>query len=320
MKNKTLGVIIGRFQTPYLHAGHKALLDAVQEKSDRMLVFVGCTSLKNTTKDPLDYPTRFEMIRQAYPHAEISALYDTNEDELWSNKVDAKITEQKGSYKPTLYGGRDSFIPYYKPYGKYPVEELQFDQEAISATEIRLQVEFEKILDAAQRTGIIHAAMNRYPHAQAAVDIAVLKITTSSILLGRKANETKWRLPGGFVDPQQDESYEEAAKRELMEECGSFEISHPEYLMSKQVDDYRYKDLPDKIYTSLYSCIYIFGKPVAGDDLAEVKWFSIKDLLKDDYIKEHVMQEHIELVKKAIINDSRRYKKGISKSHKKKMG
>ena len=55
-----------------------------------------------------------------------------------------------------------------------------------------------------------------YPCALATVDIAVTRSHngTQEILLGRKKNATKWRFPGGFVDPQQDPDFIHAAYRE----------------------------------------------------------------------------------------------------------
>lgn len=35
------GVIIARFQTPYLHDGHLELIEAVKEKHEKIIVFIG---------------------------------------------------------------------------------------------------------------------------------------------------------------------------------------------------------------------------------------------------------------------------------------
>jgi bifunctional NMN adenylyltransferase/nudix hydrolase len=48
-----IGVIVGRFQSPYLHAGYKNIIDIVIEKHPRVFIFVGQSQLKCTHHDPL---------------------------------------------------------------------------------------------------------------------------------------------------------------------------------------------------------------------------------------------------------------------------
>ena len=58
------------------------------------------------------------------------------------------------------------------------------------------------------------------PHTHASVvDIGLFRNDYTELLLARKPNEAKWRLPGGFVDPL-GESFEQAALRETKEESG----------------------------------------------------------------------------------------------------
>jgi nicotinamide mononucleotide adenylyltransferase len=38
MSKQKLGVIIGRFQVPELHDGHKKLIDLVKKKSDKVFI------------------------------------------------------------------------------------------------------------------------------------------------------------------------------------------------------------------------------------------------------------------------------------------
>lgn len=50
-----LSVIIGRFQTPYLHEGHLDLLKQARNHSENVLVLIGTTSATGTDKNPLPF-------------------------------------------------------------------------------------------------------------------------------------------------------------------------------------------------------------------------------------------------------------------------
>jgi bifunctional NMN adenylyltransferase/nudix hydrolase len=52
-------------------------------------------------------------------------------------------------------------------------------------------------------------------------------------------------------------------------------------------DDWRYRNEISKIKTIFYSAEYIFGMPIAGDDIHELKWFDISVLKKDDLVTTH---------------------------------
>lgn len=51
--NEDIGVVIGRFQTPFLTQGHDELLRFVASKHQKVLVFVGLSKTKPTTKNTL---------------------------------------------------------------------------------------------------------------------------------------------------------------------------------------------------------------------------------------------------------------------------
>jgi len=122
-----------------------------------------------------------------------------------------------------------------------------------------------------------------YPIAFHTVDCAVIKIIneTFKVLLIQKPNEVEmghWRFPGGFIDPT-DNSAEDAASREVMEETG-MNIGDIEYLGSVKIDDPRYRESPHKIITSFFLGIHVSGDAGAGfDDVAVTKWFDLSDVV-----------------------------------------
>lgn len=274
-----IGVVIGRFQIDTLHKGHISLLDHVTKNHKKVIVFLGVAVGEHKEDQALGYATREKMIKGAYPDVVVQPLKDMADDQKWSEQIDNKIREVYHHGSVVLYGGRDSFIPYYK--GKFKTENVgNIINVTESATKRREEIKREVRDSADFRAGIIYHAANSYPNAFPCVDIAVVKDSQEdgrSLLLCRKIDEKLYRFPGGFVDPQ-DKSYESAARRELTEEVGSLEVSNPEYVTSMQVDDWRYRNSKNKIIASLFKFQFIYGSPKAQDDICEVKWFKINEL------------------------------------------
>lgn len=269
-KKADVGVIVGRFQTPELHDPHKELISSVVGKHDRTIVILGLSPLKATWNNPMDFDARKSMILEDFPNVTIVYVKDVHDDLLWSANLDSIIVDLVGpTHTVMLYGGRDSFIQCYK--GKFPTTELE-STIIISASEIRRKISINSKRTKDFRAGVIWATQNRYPAAIPTVDIAIVDKNKHRILLGRKPHESQFRFPGGFVDPEKDDCVEAAACREAREETG-LEISDVEYIGSLKVDDWRYRREKDKIITSIFVANYIFGAPVPGDDICELRWF-----------------------------------------------
>ncbi len=290
---KKLGVIIGRFQTAKLHAGHFALINEVLSKCDNLLIFIGSSRTRFTRRNPLDYPTRKAMFEARFPSNHYTNInydntIDFKSDNVWSDQVDRLIAKEierlGGDYEPTLYGCRDSFIPYYK--NNIPtVALLDIEVANVSATAERKAIGEVPRDTEDFRAGIIYASQNRFPNVHPTVDVAIFNEDYSEILLGRKHAETLFRFIGGFTDPT-DMTLENAGRREAMEETG-VEVDAFEYICSVRVHDWRYVAEDDKIMTTLFAAKYIFGAPKGADDIAEVKWVKVADLKEEDLVTEH---------------------------------
>jgi len=283
--------IIARFQTPYLHAGHCQLLEEVRAQHQKVVVVLGVSPVTGARRNPYDFATRERMIKSAYPEVVALPLSDHPSDAVWSAQIDQLLSLTFPADRFLLYGGRDSFIPYYS--GRLATQELP-EYTPDSATEIRERFQ-DLVLDSKEfRAGILYGLHNQYAKVFPTVDIAVFRHERSQLLLGQKSGEQEWRLVGGFADPK-DASYEATAMRELHEEAGPLEVSPMHYECSFQVDDWRYRQETDKIITNLYSCDLIFGTPVAGDDLATLQWFTWEEL--DMLLAQHqVLHGHVPLM------------------------
>lgn len=284
-------VIIARFQTPYLHEGHKELIRKVKENHSKLIILLGVSPLLGSRKNPYDYYTREKMIKKDYPEIIILPVSDQPEDKQWSDSLDNLLKNVFPAEQFCLYGSRDSFIPYYT--GKFETVELP-EHGDYNATEIRKQYA-DKVFDSNDfRAGILYAYYNQYTKVYPTVDVAMFRNNKTELLLGKKAISNTWRFIGGFADSE-DDNYESAAKRELSEECGDQQTSEMTYETSRRINDWRYRNEADKIITLLFSCDFVSGTPVAQDDIAEVSWFKL-DELKEMIEKGMVNQEHVHLL------------------------
>jgi bifunctional NMN adenylyltransferase/nudix hydrolase len=298
-KRTAVAAIVGRFQVNELHEAHRELFDTVIKNHDRVIVFLGLAPTRNTRNNPLDFKPRAAMIRQTYPDVEVVYIDDVNNDTIWSKNLDTQIQRWLTPGQDiTLYGSRDSFIKHYT--GRFPTTELE-SKTFVSGTDVRNRI-INKAGDTPDfRAGMVYAAGIRYPAAMPTVDIAVIDNDKQQVLLGRKPNETKFRFIGGFVDPKKDDTFEQAVQRELREETGgNMEVTTPVYISTRKVDDWRYRGEQDKIFTTFYKVNRVYGNPQPDDDIAELKWFTLEDFIKNSV--ELVVPEHQGLCEDLIQN------------------
>lgn len=278
-----IGVMVGRFQVPEIHPGHKKLIETVITNHTQSVLFIGVAPAMGTKRNPLDFMTRYIMLKNLYPGLLILPLNDNPIDEDWSHDLDKAINTLCPFGKATIYGGKDSFIPYY--HGKHSTVEVD-EHQCASGTELRHKASKHIINSFDFRRGVIYSAHNQYPKAIAAVDVAVVNTKMDLVLMGKKIGEDKFRFPGGFVD-MDDHSYELAAIRELSEET-NLRARSVKYVCSSHIDDWRYvKDADQSIHSVLFLCTKFDGELKAGDDLAKVQWVSLLDTPV-----EHVVQIH----------------------------
>lgn len=291
-KNYDLGICVGRFQTHEITEGHSDLIEYIKANNDRAIIILGVSSAKHTFNNPLTVRDRKVMITEKYPDVDVYYINDCRSDEVWSKNLDKLINEIKNPNQTVvLYGSRDSFISHYS--GKFDCIELEAEKK-ISATEMRKKVSNSYYPDRSYRAGVISASTYSYPIVHPTVDVAIFDWTGEKILLGRKPQEEKFRLIGGFADVNSD-SYEADARREVFEEVG-INITDPVYVTSSLIDDWRYRSENNKIKGLLFVSKYMSGKIQAGDDIAECQWVDTKEFFKGDCLIEehHVWLPHLQ--------------------------
>lgn len=281
-----IGVTVARFQVNDLHIGQIRMLDTICKNHGKVIVFLGIPNGDGGKHDPLDYATREVMIKTLYPNVIVLPQKDNRSDEVWSKNLDAAIKLPFGDLPAILYGSRDSFIPHYK--GQYKTVELISDIN-ISGTEARKKVSTKILPTSDFRAGVIHAVYAQRPVTYPTVDVVAYN-DDNQILLAKKPNEDKYRFIGGFVD-RTDESWEQAAKREFMEEANGCEIGGLRYVASAAIKDWRYANSENGIMTTLFIGKFIFGSVKPTDDIASLEWVYSDDL----DVEKDIMPEHREL-------------------------
>tara|TARA_R110002020_G_scaffold403349_2_gene613488 strand:- start:1145 stop:2098 length:954 start_codon:yes stop_codon:yes gene_type:complete len=288
-----VGVIVGRFQVPELHDGHKDLFNTVLDRHDTLICVLGLGAIRASKNNPLDYEARRKMVLDEYPDAIVIYQSDDQCNKSWSKRLDAEVRKHisPGS-KVVAYGSRDSFIKHYEG----NMETAVFEPESFtSGSAIRKALNNKTKSSKDFRIGALWAVGNQYPVAYPTVDIAIMNEDGDKVLLGRKADEELWRFVGGFVDPSNKfgvkGALEQNARREVMEETG-LEVSEMEYLGSFFVNDWRYRSEPDCIMTTLFKTKITYGRPVASDDIANLKYFPISNIIDRKAILDKIVEIH----------------------------
>jgi len=297
-KEYDVGVVVARFQVDDLHEQHKEFMDFIFSQHYKVIVFLGSPRTLPTRRNAMDFATRQTMIQRLYPRAIILPLTDNRKNSVWARELDNEIRKVFPNSKPLLYGSKDSFIPYYiDGKGKHTTTELVSNDYSTSGTDQRQKISREVLDSSKFRRGIIYAT-----YARPAITFPTVDICShdgdGNILLAKKPSEDKYRFIGGFVDAT-DSSYENAARREYREETTG-EINNLKYILSQQVDDWRYQREVDGIMTTLFLAYHFMGPAKADDDIEEVKWFPVSEFTNPEVIKRRIMPEHQDMLAKLI--------------------
>jgi bifunctional NMN adenylyltransferase/nudix hydrolase len=282
----TIGCLCGRFQVHELHEAHHYIIDQVVKNHKKVILFLGVPKVVGTKKNPLDFESRKKMIQHHYPEIVILALPDFSDDKRWSQELDKRIKEVYPIGDILMYGGRDSFIPYYKNSGgQFSCQELDEYGTFVSGTEVRKMISSEVKESTDFRAGVIYQSYNQYPKVHPCVDIAIMD--GDKVLLAKRPYEDTWRFIGGFAKPT-DTSYENTARRKVSDDVGlNLETTDLKYIGSAQVPDWRYQSEEDKIVTILFKTTKGCGRIEPSENVSELKFFNIKELNEGIIVNEH---------------------------------
>jgi hypothetical protein len=128
-------------QVPYLTDSHVKMIWTVLDRHSRAILFLGTTNKPIDNKNPYPFEFRKQMIEKEFEgkcNLSIVPLPDNPSDTAWVGMLDSIITSFLAyDESAVLYGGRDSFIPFYtKEKGKFECVELA-PTDYDSGTELR---------------------------------------------------------------------------------------------------------------------------------------------------------------------------------------
>lgn len=120
----------------------------------------------------------------------------------------------------------------------------------------------------------------RYPHAALTADCVVFGFDGERLCLllverGGEPYKGMWALPGGFM--RIDETIEETARRELLEETGLHHVYLDQFKVYSTVD----RDPRERVVTVAFIALVRqqdVMRPIAGDDAANAAWFDESEL------------------------------------------
>lgn len=124
-----------------------------------------------------------------------------------------------------------------------------------------------------------------------------------NVLLIRRGNEPfkgSWAFPGGFLD--ENETLEEAARRELKEETGLT----PKYLTEIGSFSAIDRDPRERTITTAFASVirpYQIQDAIAGDDASECRWFPIIELPPMAFDHADIIQKALFMLRIGILTD-----------------
>jgi bifunctional NMN adenylyltransferase/nudix hydrolase len=287
-KKYDIGVVVGRFQVPDLHDGHRKLLELVSSEAKNVLIFIGVAPALGTQNDPLDYTNRAKMLQAAFPKVITVPLMDRPTNLEWSKNLDTMIRTVFPIGTVCLYGGRDSFAKEYD--GVFKVQKVDPFND-YTGTDVRAEVGKTVVDSPDFRAGIIYSTHNQYPRLHMTVDVAVYKKHGAkgfAVLLGRKEPHGPLHFPGGFVEPT-DESLEMAAVREISEETEvtTHGADSLEYVGSFRINDWRYQK-EQRIITAFYATPLPWGTvPSKTDELQDLDFYPLTAANRKNVAEHH---------------------------------
>ena len=294
--SKPIGVLFAPFQTPTLLDTHRSALAKLIQNHAIVVVALPVSRITPSKVSPLDFRTRQAMIHTLFPNVLVVPVphrkYGEDKAKALEEAIRAPFSEFRGA---TIYMS-EADVSAYRPHCTMDLFDMGWDFY-VPEHSARIATRDAVVNDEDFRRGIIHALTNQFQISWSTVDMFIRRVVDKEtyVLLGKKPGERGWRFPGGFKD-RTDLTYEAAVYREAGEEILKPEVdpsvvfTYPEYIGSRNIDDWRYKKEIDGITTLFYAVKFIGtdDQIKAGDDLDQAQWFELSKVRSEEMEGEHV--------------------------------
>ena len=274
-RKTSVGIIVGRFQIPELTDPMRKLINAVYDAHIHTACFLKTHPVPGHRSNPLSFVNRRQMLQDEYPDMFIAPIMDMAVSEKWQAALIGEIRKHYPLYHVVVYFTNAEDMKLHGSMKGIQTELLDIDSlityESVKEASIR------SISTVDFRCGVMYGLAHQYYKTLSTVDIGVIRTMNGQdhVLWGRKENETKRRLIGGFEEPNAKLGLtaEEDAARELFEETGLIVTPDQLFFLTRMnVNDWRYIGSGDQIRTTLFITFDAEGTPKAGDDIVEVGW------------------------------------------------
>ena len=139
----------------------------------------------------------------------------------------------------------------------------------------------------------------RYPHPAVTADCVIfgfdgVAIKVLLIQRGIEPYKGKWAFPGGFM--RIDETAEESARRELMEETGLSSASVEQFYTFSDVN----RDPRERVLTVAHYALVRLSEVKGGDDAASARWFAMDEVPSLAFDHDRILRMAVNRLKERI--------------------
>jgi bifunctional NMN adenylyltransferase/nudix hydrolase len=232
MRAKTIGVVIGRFQCPSPHQGHRDLIRMASINSDAVTILIGSADSARSIKNPWTYSERRDSIKKflsetGLTNIKILPLNDhLYSDVQWVQDVIISVNADSAE-EVTLYGHDKPGNYYLKLFPQWKYANIETSL-VVSGSSIRASL-FEN-----ERELLPESVLKDYDYFKKEASLfkdypfpetlsfscadAIVECSSHLLLIKRKfaPGAGTWAFPGGFKN--RNETFFECAIREAYEE------------------------------------------------------------------------------------------------------
>jgi nicotinamide mononucleotide adenylyltransferase len=203
MSSKT-GVLIGKFQVPYLAEHHKKIISTVHSECENALIFLLVPQIKYSKRNPMSFDHRKEIIQSFIDSLPSKKGFSTQFAVIDEHKYAASFfkhldnlikTWHQRKTVPVIYYGGDAEEVFVEYNGAYEKKNVGWYEVKESASAIRAKFTRQNAkVDPDYGMGVLDAVWNA-PNNTLTFVIPIIVNSNGYVLMVKHTGEFKWGLP-----------------------------------------------------------------------------------------------------------------------------